>query len=107
LPRWAKPADSSGELSIINRIYLRSDGSLSWNGSRASQAEVAQLSQRITTMSPRPFTIVEVEDGADCGRVSVIRKLIDQQAKCREFPSGYYPICGEGKGFVPDPEVAP
>ena len=100
LTGWMEPAAASGELTLWNRVTLKKDGSLDWNGSPASPTIVAQLAHQTTSMNPRPFTILKIEDGADCGRVRVVRNLIDQQAKCQEIPGR---LCGEGLGFTPDP----
>jgi hypothetical protein len=96
---WMKPADAPRELEL-NRVTLKSDGSLLWNGSPVSPAELGSLSQRVATFDPRPLTALEIENGTDCDRVRDIRHFIDRQARCQEQPGR---ICGEGRGFLPDP----
>ena len=100
LSGWMTPADARGDLMLWNRVILRNDGSLRWNGFPVSESVIAQLAHQATTLNPRPITILEIDAGVDCGRVRVIRNLIDQQAKCQEIPGR---LCGEGKGFEPYP----
>ena len=95
LPKWRKPAEGYGILVMPNRIRLRRDGSLMWNGERISEARLATYSHASSELNPRPFIILQIDPGTDCGRVRVIRNLVDEQAKCQEYPR----LCSEG----PDP----
>jgi hypothetical protein len=94
LPHWRSPQEGFSVLAPSSRVELMRDGSLIWNGERVSEVRLAQYSHQSSKLNPRPFIIFQVENGAACSRVRVIRNLIDQQAKCQE--QGYAGLCGEG-----------
>jgi hypothetical protein len=104
MPGWREPHLGYDTMTVTNRVELKRDGTLRWNGFPASEAETERLARQIPTMNPRPFTILEIEDGADCGRVQTVRKLIDRVVRCQDGVLGY-PVCGEGKGFLPSGEL--
>jgi hypothetical protein len=99
------PTEVRVEPTNLNPVTLKSDGSVRWNGSPISLIVLAQMAYQTTSMNPRPFTILEIDDGTNCSHVRVVRNLIDQQAQC-QGSSGHL-ICGEGEGFTPPPQKRP
>jgi hypothetical protein len=96
LPGWKKPSDGYGVLAITNKVRLRSDATLKWNGAPITHEQLASYSRQITKLNPRPFTILEVDRGTACADVQITRKIINDQVNCTEFPG--FGLCGEGAG---------
>ena len=94
LPKWKQPPQGYSILGIANRIHLQRDGSLKWNGQEISGLKLAEYAHLVSGLNPRPFTILQIDQGTDCSHVRVIRNLIDLQAKCQEYAG----LCGEGNG---------
>jgi hypothetical protein len=94
LPGWKTPSEGYGVLAVVNKVHLLSDGSRKWNGKTITGEQLAEYSAVLPTMSPIPFTILDVEAGAPCGVVIETRRTIDEQAKCRAMPEASR--CGEG-----------
>ena len=93
LPGWESPL--SNVRRVENRLRLKADGSLEWNGTRVSEESVVQYLQLVASMPPQPFTILEIEKGASCERARAARMLIDLWVTCRAGP-----VCGE-TGIAP------
>jgi hypothetical protein len=88
LPGWESPLSNAQR--VENRLRLKANGTLEWNGTRVSEGNVAEYAKLLTELQPQPFTILEIEKGASCERASAIRNLIEQQVKCRAST-----LCGE------------
>ena len=88
LPGWESPLSNAQR--VENRLRLKANGTLEWNGTRVSESHVAKYAKLLTEVQPQPFTILEIEKGASCERASAIRNLIEQQVKCRAST-----LCGE------------
>ena len=96
LPGWKKPADGYGVLAITNKVRVVRDGTTRWNSMRVTRDKLAEYADLLRHMNPTPFTILEIEPGAQCGDVIEARRIIDQHAKCRATPG--FGVCGEGAG---------
>lgn len=77
----------------INRIHLRVDGTVLWNGSRVRDQDIAKYTALVAQMTPQSFTALAVDPGVDCERVKIVRQIIDAGANCRRRG-----LCGEGAG---------
>ena len=88
LPGWESPLSNAQR--VENRLRLKVNGTLEWNGTRVSEGHVAEYAKLLTEVQPQPFTILEIEKGASCERASAMRNLIEQQVKCRAST-----LCGE------------
>ena len=64
-----------------------------WNGNPVNTEQLEQYSALVASLTPQSFTILEIDSDVDCERVKVVRRMIDEKAKCR---SGG--LCGEGSG---------
>ena len=95
LPGWAKPGlDPSGP---VNTVRVQRDGSLIWNGSSVNEGHVAEYMGLVGSMKPQAFTILDIENGAPCERVNLVRKIVEDGANCRGTGT-----CGEGHGSWPN-----
>ena len=92
LSGWKTPREGYSVLGVANRIHLKKDGSVAWNGKAVSDSTLAKYGHVVSELIPRAFTILQIDEGAECGRTRVVRNLIDQQAKCQESAG----LCGEG-----------
>ena len=95
LAGWRTPSDGYGALSITNRVSIKQDGSLRWNGKRITPEQLRTYSSMLPEMNPIPFTILQIDDGASCSRVQEVREAISNAAKCVDK---YGSTCGEGGG---------
>ena len=77
----------------INRVDMKSNGTVLWNGSPVSDEQIAEYITLVASMKPQSFTILSVEPGVDCKRVKMVRQIIDVGANCRRGG-----LCGEGAG---------
>lgn len=83
-------------LAIVNRVTVKDDGQITWNGKPISTDQLSAYSAMVSEMNPVPFTILQVENGASCSDVRRIRQAINERAQCADEYAGH---CGEG----PDP----
>jgi hypothetical protein len=93
LSGWVTPESGFNIRSPINRIRMQRDGSLLWNGSAVTDEQVVEYTGLLMEIGPQPFTMYEIEEGADCRRVEHIRALIHDRVKCAAGE-----VCGEGLG---------
>ena len=93
LPGWDTGASGYSVPQPINRIDMRSDGKVLWNGSPVRDEQIVEYTALIREVLPQPFTVLAIDAGVDCGRVKVVRKIIDEGVKCS---AGAF--CGEGAG---------
>lgn len=90
---WVTPESGFNIRSPINRIRMQPDGSLLWNGSAVTDEQLVEYTGLLMEIGPQPFTMYEIEEGADCRRVEHIRALIHDRLKCAAGE-----VCGEGLG---------
>ena len=95
LPGWAKPGLKLS--APVNTVRVQRDGSLIWNGSSVNEGHVAEYMGLVGSMKPQSFTILDIENGAPCEQVNLVRKIVEEGADCRETGT-----CGEGPGPWPN-----
>jgi hypothetical protein len=93
LAGWKKPNDGYSALGIANRITLKRDGTIMWNGKEISAGQLSEYSSIAAQLNPVPFTILQIGNGASCATVNEVRRRINDSAKCA---SEYGSRCGEG-----------
>jgi hypothetical protein len=92
---WARRADGTPELVVINRIRVSRDGALTWNGAPVTRAILNQYLGFVRAMEPMPFTILIPDRDTDCAAIETIRDLMEAALPCRDG------ACGEGRGSWP------
>jgi hypothetical protein len=95
LPSWRKPSDGYGVFAIVNRVTLKRDGKIAWNGQKITLQQLNDYSAMLPKYNPVPFTILQIDQGANCSVVRQVRQTINDRAKC--VGSGFS-TCGEGPG---------
>jgi hypothetical protein len=91
LPGWLNQSGINAVDGLDNRVHLGRDGSLRWNGTRVTTANIESYASIVVQMRPQPLTVLEIEDGASCDQVQAIRQLLDAHAQCAGGAR-----CGEG-----------
>jgi hypothetical protein len=89
-PGWRRPIDGYSVLAISNHVRLTRDGKILWNGKQISPQKLSDYSSILPQMNPIPFTILQIDDGANCSVVREVRQTINERAKCSDGR------CGEG-----------
>ena len=80
---WHNPAEA-GELEPLrNRVTLRRDGKILWNGFNASNDQIAQLLAASHKLTPEPGVYLEAEMGASCADLDRMRNQMDTALQCR------------------------
>jgi hypothetical protein len=95
LAGWLKPSDGYSVLAIANHVSVKRDGQIEWNSKGISAEQLGNYASMIPQMNPTPFTILQIEKGANCAVVRQVRKTIDERAKCSKDRRS---ACGEGEG---------
>jgi hypothetical protein len=90
---WRKPSDGYSVLAIANHVRLTRNGKILWNGEQISPQKLSDYSSSLPQMNPIPFTILQIDDGANCSVVREVRRTINERAKCMEWGTSR---CGEG-----------
>ena len=93
LAGWRKPSDGYPVLAISNHVKVTADGRILWNGTKISAEQLSKFSSVLPQMNPVPFTILQIDDGANCSTVRMVRQTINEKAKCS---GDYGSTCGEG-----------
>ena len=80
---WHRPVLGPGLQVVPNRVSLRHDGAILWNGDRVSKKRLRQLLIKSAKLNPRPPVYLEPETGVSCANLEDVRNFIDQLLQCR------------------------
>jgi hypothetical protein len=80
-PRWT--SGQSCHLCVANRVGAGPGARVSWNRRFVTDA-VLRGHLRGTRASIGPFTLLVVAEGADCGTIERVSRLIERNGRCRE-----------------------
>ena len=89
---WISPREGRSVWSLLNEITVASDGSISWNKSKISEAKFGSYLNQIKALNPTPVTHIKFEPGVDCGKVSRLRQRMSETLDCTGGQ------CAEGRG---------
>ncbi|MDF2383158.1 hypothetical protein JMG10_16865 [Nostoc ellipsosporum NOK] len=90
---WHRPAEGIGELMPIERVRVRGDGVVAWNGEPVSVAALADFLHRSASANPRPMILFSFDSGTACPAVRDARRVLRASPSCRAG------LCGEGSGW--------
>ena len=97
---WRRPVPSPGLHMIWNRVSLTHDGTVYWNGSRVSKAELIHLLRNSHHLNPEPDVLLEAEMGVPCETLEGIRDQMEESLGCHSGEGR----CVEGyPNFMPLP----
>jgi hypothetical protein len=92
LSHWATEKNGIGHHLPVMPVYVGSDGTVLWNKSAISDAQLRKYMVDLSTMNPVPQVILEVSPSTSCDRVRAIRLIMDAAPMCK----GTYSHCSEG-----------
>ena len=89
---WITPRQGRGVMSLLNVVSVYSNGTISWNRAKVSEATLTSYLKQVRTLNPLPVTQIKFESDVDCGTVVRVRRLMLETLDCR------YGACAEGRG---------
>jgi hypothetical protein len=89
---WITPRHGRSVLSLLSVISVASNGAISWNGVKVSEAKLASYLAQAAALHPVPVTQIKFEPGVDCDTVARLRRLMSKTLDCNFGP------CAEGSG---------
>lgn len=93
LPKdWITPRQGMSVLSQLSVISVASDGSVSFNGIKTTQAKLATFLKETREIAPTPVTQIKFAATLDCDTVNNLRRLMATTLDCQ------YGKCAEGNG---------
>ena len=89
---WITPRHGRSIMSGLSVISVASDGTISWNGVKVSEATLASYLKQSRALNPLPVTQIKFQPGVDCDTVARLRRLMSETLDCS------YGRCAEGSG---------
>ncbi|MGP7797128.1 ExbD/TolR family protein [Sphingomonas sp. CLY1604] len=104
---WQEPYKFGGIEPIMSVVALTHGGTIYWNGTAVSRAQLNEYLKISHGLNPEPHIFLETEMGVSCEALEAVRDQIDRQLDCRKP----YSRCSEGIrsvwGNLPSPPGGP
>lgn len=96
---WHKRGGGIGLEPIYNKVSLRHDDRLFWNGQFVTETQFDSLAKSSHRLSPEPDLILEAEMGVSCRALESVRDRMDKALACKTG----YARCIESPSNIPEP----
>lgn len=79
--KWRSVRNNPPELSIINRIHVKNDGTF-WNGQKINDKQLSLYLSIASKEETPPFIILNRDDNLSCDEVNRVRVIIETHYEC-------------------------
>ena len=87
-----KPSEYDYELALFNRVYVKDDGDISWNGVPVSRATFKRyVAESAGMLNPAPSIWLTYGKQVDCDAIRTVRKELER-AYCPSGHCRYYQL---------------